>query len=156
MRQPPRFVPTLTDVVAEEVASPAAPDSVQAAHALPSPVPPAVEIPVLLEEVVEEVVDDLSKPQVQAVEAHALPQATTANAEPDWSQIAQDLQTRVMSRLDSALQERLADALVDVLQAHTQHLYQALRAEMGHWVRSAVQEALEQELTQLRERQSQP
>ena len=64
--------------------------------------------------------------------------------------LAQILQLRVMERLDGVLEERLRYALADVVQLQTQALYQSIRQEVEGLVSAAVNEAVAQELADLR------
>ena len=64
--------------------------------------------------------------------------------------LAQTLQLRVMERLDGVLEERLRYALADVVQLQTQALYQSIRQEVEGLVSAAVNEAVAQELADLR------
>lgn len=142
-RQPPRFVPTLTDVVAEQETAPVS---------VPSPaLPPAKRQPM------PQAMDTMLPKPEQNVDSIGLQgQASSAisAAEPDWSGVVQALQTRVMQRLDENLEERLRYALTELVQLHTQTLHQAIRSELERLVSSAVHEALAQELDAMNERQS--
>lgn len=133
-RHPPRFVPTLTDVVPESEAMQAAPNLAVSQEHLPEP-------------------EDA--PFVQDVAESAAPLAKTASApelptQLDLVDIAQSMQANVMARLDEALEERLRYALADMVQLHTQSLYQAIRADVERLVSSAVHEAIAQELAHMR------
>ena len=55
-----------------------------------------------------------------------------------------------MERLDGVLEERLRYALADVVQLQTQALYQSIRQEVEGLVSAAVNEAVAQELADLR------
>lgn len=129
-RQPPRFVPTLTEVVEPAVAPPTR---------LPDPaqdVPDRVPVhPVSVAEVPP-------TPAVPAMTPDALRDQGLA--------LAQTLQLRVMERLDGVLEERLRYALADVVQLQTQALYQSIRQEVEGLVSAAVNEAVAQELADLR------
>lgn len=137
-RQPPRFVPTLTDVVADQ-------QSVVGAT-VPNPESDAFPLPVLPLETA--IVEDVQEHDAKRRVADSPIQSLTA--EPDWAVIAHELQSKVMTRLDGDLEERLRYALVDVVQLHTQALYQALRQDVQSLVSEAVHEAVAQELAQLR------
>lgn len=129
-RQPPRFVPTLTDVVQE------------AAHVVPAA------------NTVEYV---FAQAPAEAVEAVALPEQSAQTPqsvhEPDWAETEQAIQSRVMERIDTDLEERLRYALADMVQLHTQTLYQAIRQDVEALVRTSVQEAIAQELALMRNTQ---
>lgn len=133
-RQPPRFVPTLTEVVEPAVApSTRLPDP---AHDVPDRVPvqpvPVAEAPLPPAPV-----------SVTAMTPDALRDQGLA--------LAQILQLRVMERLDGVLEERLRYALADVVQLQTQALYQSIRQEVEGLVSAAVNEAVAQELADLRD-----
>lgn len=143
-RQPPRFVPTLTDVVAEQETAPVSVPSSALPPAKQQPMPQAMDT-VLLKP--EQNVNPIGLQEGQASSA-------SSAAEPDWSGVVQALQTRVMQRLDENLEERLRYALTELVQLHTQTLHQAIRSELERLVSSAVHEALAQELDAMNERQS--
>lgn len=131
-RQPPRFVPTLTDVVA-----------------------PGKRAEIAPEEPFEDLAS-LAEPEIE-VKHHSLPasevldvSSDTANPAQDWNVMAQSMQVRVMERIDGVLEERLRYALADLVQIQTQSLYQALRQDIERLVSTSVHEAIAQELTQLR------
>ena len=56
-----------------------------------------------------------------------------------------------MARLDGALEERMRYALADMVQLHTQALYQAIRQDLETLVSASVHEAVAQELAQMRQ-----
>lgn len=133
-RQPPRFVPTLTEVVE-----------------------PAVAPPTRLSDPAQDVPDQVPVQPVSVAEASPTPAATvsvpamTPDALRDQGlALAQTLQLRVMERLDGVLEERLRYALADVVQLQTQALYQSIRQEVEGLVSAAVNEAVAQELADLR------
>lgn len=142
-RQPPRFVPTLTDVVLEQ-AAPAPQEPMPDRLSTVTPEPP-------LEE-------NCAEPQAEVVEvaAASLPMSPLIQAPvatQDWSLMAQAMQVSVMARLDGALQERLRYALSDLVQMHTQSLYQAIRQDVEQLVSVSVHEAIAQELAHLQKTQ---
>lgn len=133
-RQPPRFVPTLTEVVEPPVAPP------------PSVSDPAQDVP-----------DSLPVQPLGAVAEASLVSVpvSVAAMSPDELRdqglaLAHNLQLRVMERLDDVLEERLRYALADVVQLQTQALYLAIRQEVEGLVSAAVNEAVAQELAELR------
>ena len=132
-RHPPRFVPTLTDVVPDAETMLAAPNFAVSQEHLPEPVDASF---------------------VQDVAESAAPLAKTASApELPTQQCLVDIasmQANVMARLDETLEERLRYALADMVQLHTQSLYQAIRADVERLVSSAVHEAIAQELAHMR------
>ncbi|WP_287916725.1 hypothetical protein [Comamonas sp.] len=139
-RQPPRFVPTLTDVVQEQAAPAPTPDRLSTV----TPEPPLEEN--FAEPVAEQV-------EVAAVSLPMSPPIQAPVAAQDWSLMAQAMQVSVMARLDSALQERLRYALSDLVQMHTQSLYQAIRQDVEQLVSVSVHEAIAQELAHLQKTQ---
>jgi len=131
-RQPPRFVPTLTDVVLEQSA-PATQAQAPETLSTFAPEPPFEE-----------------RCAVQQAEVAVVPlpiQSPVAGQ--DWSLMAQAMQVKVMERLDGALEERLRYALADLVQMHTQTLYQAIRQDVEQLVSVSVHEAIAQELAHL-------
>ena len=98
-RQPPRFVPTLTEVVE-----------------------PAVVPPTWLPDPAQDVPDQVPVQPVSVAEAPPTPASVSVPAmTPDALRdqglaLAQTLQLRVMERLDGVLEERLRYALADVVQ----------------------------------------
>ena len=112
-RQPPRFVPTLTEVVE-----------------------PAVVPPTRLPDPAQDVPDQVPVQPVSVAEAPPTPASVSVPAmTPDALRdqglaLAQTLQLRVMERLDGVLEERLRYALADVVQLQTQALYQSIREEV--------------------------
>ena len=132
-RQPPRFVPTLTEVVEPAVAP---------STRLPDPA--------------QDVPDRVPVQPVPVAEAPLPPAPVSVTAmTPDALRdqglaLAQILQLRVMERLDGVLEERLRYALADVVQLQTQALYQSIRQEVEGLVSAAVNEAVAQELADLR------
>ena len=133
-RQPPRFVPTLTEVVE-----------------------PAVVPPTRLPDPAQDVPDQVPVQPVSVAEAPPTPASVSVPAmTPDALRdqglaLAQTLQLRVMERLDGVLEERLRYALADVVQLQTQALYQSIRQEVEGLVSAAVNEAVAQELADLRD-----
>lgn len=109
-RIPPRFVPTLTDVVHV----PGGEQPPVARQAVPEP--PQAEAPA-------------------SAEAGSLPR--------DFEEY---LVHRVMQRVDVALDQRLREAIAQVVQEQTRFLVPRLRDEVESVVRHAVYEAVAQEL----------
>ena len=134
VRQPPRFVPTLTDVVSElgpqaGLDAPSVSLTVESS-ADPESVGHAQETPSSLNQSVSKLVADDSL---------------------DAPLLAQGLQERLMERVSGSLEERLRYALGEVVQLHSQSLYQALRSEVERLVSEAVHEAVAHELAQMRQ-----
>ena len=132
-RQPPRFVPTLTEVVEPAVA-------------------PSTRLPDPAQDVPDQVpVQPVSVAEAPPTPASVSVPAMTPDALRDQGlALAQTLQLRVMERLDGVLEERLRYALADVVQLQTQALYQSIRQEVEGLVSAAVNEAVAQELADLR------
>jgi len=126
-RQPPRFVPTLTDVVSDKKADAFA---IQGSNAIHS---------------VEE------SAAFEGPQSLGASESLSCSPAPDWTQMAQTIQARLMERLDVSLEERLRYALADMVQQHTQSLCMALREEVASMVNTAVHEAIAEELTHLRQ-----
>lgn len=120
LRTPPRFVPTLTEVVDEPPASAA-------------PAPPAVPI------------DRLAQP-VADVAPVALSPAAEADA--DIFRIEEQLLHRVLQRIDLSLEERLTDAVSAAVQQQLDSMLPQLRAEIENVLRTVVVEALAPEFPQ--------
>jgi len=127
-RQPPRFVPTLTDVVSEQLTQ-------------------------AREELAEQQAHDSAELEVseQAQAAEIIPPASLPilDAEPDRALLAESMQTSIMDRLDSVLEERLRYALADLVQLHTHAMYQAIRLDVERLVNASVHEAIAQELAHI-------
>lgn len=115
-RTPPRFVPTLTEVVPDTSAAP-----------LSEPVAPS---PAALE----------PAPVPVAVEAALPPQSSL----PDGFE--ELLVHRVMQRVDVGLDQRLRDAIATVVQEQTRSVLPRLREEIESVVRQVVYEAVADEL----------
>ena len=143
-RQPPRFVPTLSSVVHEQLI-PAAHQAATGASA-PSMEPPVVSVAV-------DIAGEQSSREL-SVEPLPVSLPTTpvpiTTGRPDWAALAHDTQAKVMARLDVDLEERLRYALADVVQLHTQAMYQAIRQEVQSLVTEAVHEAIASELQEFK------
>lgn len=145
---PPRFVPTLTDVV--QVEAPPVPASVvrpvlpaaraaavpalhagvaRAATATSAPAPLAVVAPVIAPPVVV-------APPAVTIPAPALPAG-----------IEEYIVHRVMQRVDVVLDQRLREAIATVVQEQTRSMVPRLREEVESVVRHAVYEAVADELS---------
>ena len=136
LRQPPRFVPTLTDVVPEQTVATTSAEQV--------PLEPEA-VPVL--PLASAIGEELGQVGSAAADTNHLPLASSV--EPDWSVMARDVQAKVLQRLDVGLQKRLQDVLSDTVQLHMESMYQAIREDVHHLVNAAVNEAIAQELAQL-------
>lgn len=144
MRQPPRFVPTLTDVVTEQNASMAeAPALIDPETFLPAICPPLSESPVG-----HAVVQESIPVAVQtATGALQIPHET----ESEDQQIAHILQTQVMQRLEHQLRERLTAEFEKLIALHTQRLCQAMQEDIERLIAHALQEILLEEQKQEQE-----
>lgn len=127
-RQPPRFVPTLTDVVSDHSTQAREGFTEQQTH-------DSAELEVSEEAQATEIIHPASLPIL--------------DAEPDRALLAQSIQTSIMDRLDSVLEERLRYALADLVQLHTQAMYQAIRLDVERLVNASVHEAIAQELAHI-------
>lgn len=119
-RQPPRFVPTLTDVVPEGLpirkpsAFPQMPSAV--------PVPPAA----------------VQMPQ-------AVPAAAPAGRWQTDAALQHAVTESLVARMQPVLQERLRIAVADMVRTHTDALLEQLSESLEDVVRSAVADAVAQE-----------
>jgi len=152
-RQPPRFVPTLTDVVAESVGQHALPIGMIAPEAAPVPVVQAVQpAPAAA---VRNAAESEGGARAADLAAEVVVQPLASPQEPsplpDGVALAHTLQEKVMARLDATLEERLRYALADMVQLHTQALYQAIREDVEGLVSASVHEAVAQELAYMRQ-----
>ena len=135
-RTPPRFVPTLTDVVEVQLLEPSA-EQVEMEP---------------LESIESEsgFSEDSEAPCYEATMPRTLEPTLTSEG---MATIAANLQEQVMARLDESLEERMRYALADMVQLHTQALYQAIRLEVEQLVSASVHEAVAQELAHMRKSQ---
>jgi hypothetical protein len=135
--QPPKFVPTLTEVVqVDDIANEVLPAAVFA-----SP-PPTVATPSVS-------VGPLAPGEGAKPPAHsALPLAPTP--QPPLSALPEGIEEyivhRVMQRVDVVLDQRLREAIATVVQEQTRSLVPRLREEVESVVRHAVYEAVADEL----------
>ncbi len=140
--QPPRFVPTLTEVVQiDAMASEAQPAAVLPAAALPPP-PSAALLQVPPRPAAQAGSPVALTPNPQPLEPTAQP---TLPALPDG--IEEYIVHRVMQRVDVVLDHRLREAIAAVVQEQTRSLVPRLREEVESVVRHAVYEAVADELT---------
>ena len=133
-RQPPRFVPTLTEVVKNSM--PSASATAETSASIPIPTSPVTAMP-----------ERTSTIPVPASASSALPD--TPKLESDAIRTAvmtEQIVQRVMVRVESVLQERLYHVLSEVVQAHTHALYQGLRHEVESIVCQTVSDAVIQEI----------
>ncbi|MFD2298148.1 hypothetical protein QRO11_13340 [Paracidovorax citrulli] len=116
-KQPPRFVPTLTDVVRVPEAGVPGPAPASPAPASPVPAAPSSSSP--------------SSPPAPA---------------PDFSGIEEVVIHRIIQRVDVVLDQRLREAIATVVQEQTRSMVPRLREEVESVVRHAVYEAVADEL----------
>ena len=130
-RMPPRFVPTLTDVVhlpdAAQFVGAEAGDAPAAAIATPVPASMAVVAP-------------------QVLTPPPLPGADSGAARNLPDGIEEYVVHRVMQRVDLVLDQRLREAIALVVQEQTRSMVPRLREEVESVVRHAVYEAVADEL----------
>jgi hypothetical protein len=137
---PPRFVPTLTDVVPAPGAQAAVPVLPPAAPAMPrvdaplAPAPAARIAPPFL----------ASTPAAPAQAPVSAPAETPVLRLPD--DFEEHVVHRVMQRVDVALESRLREAIATVVQEQTRSMVPRLREEVESVVRQAVYEAVADEL----------
>jgi len=138
-RHPPRYVPTLTDVVAEglPIVRPEAPAPAEAPVVRDAgPSPAAEPVQALLPE----------SPAAIGEERHA----TAKPGLPEWEEadlggLHAELVARLMERMQPLLEERLRYAVADIVRTHTDALAQNLRAAVEEVVRNAVADAVAEE-----------
>lgn len=153
-RTPPRFVPTLTEVVSDghvpvpegAVAAPSVvPDSPPAAVALPRAAAP-VSVPAVAEKPVPPPPGD--GPSLHSSGGGAGSPAALAPAPepvlPDGFE--EHMVHRVMQRVDVMLEQRLREAIATVVQEQTRSVLPRLREEVESVVRHCVYEAVADEL----------
>lgn len=140
-RIPPRFVPTLTEVVQGAAVPPASPVPAHGAGVPASLArPPAPAAPV--------------SPAPAPVAAYAVPPKAPATPVAPAAPVAlqlpegfeEHLVHRVMQRVDVELDLRLREAIATVVQEQTRSMVPRLREEVESVVRHAVYEAVAQEL----------
>jgi hypothetical protein len=127
---PPRFVPTLTDVVQLGTVVPEATDLRQSTGLTASP---SMQGPV---------VNSFQKQNLPPV-AQAITPAMTLETQLN---LENEILHRVMQRVDVVLESRLQEAVAQIVLAHTQTLTPRLREEIESVVRVAVMQAVSQEL----------
>ncbi|AVS84835.1 hypothetical protein C8239_08795 [Paracidovorax avenae] len=168
-KQPPRFVPTLTDVVqVTEAAAPGGGPQPGAQSPVPVPVlavPPADPVPAMAP---WPAMPPVGEPVPAAAPAGHLPAAALADAPspapaapvpaapssspsqsapaPDFSGIEEVVIHRIIQRVDVVLDQRLREAIATVVQEQTRSMVPRLREEVESVVRHAVYEAVADEL----------
>ena len=130
-KTPPRFVPTLTDVVH-------VPDTARpAGHILETAAPSVVPQPVAA---APEVLSNLAPGPVPGAGA------TAASSLPEGME--EYVVHRIMQRVDLVLDQRLREAIALVVQEQTRSMVPRLREEVESVVRHAVYEAVADELAE--------
>lgn len=128
-RQPPRYVPTLTDVVAEGL--PISRPAEGTAHASQ-----------------HMAVQDVTPPAPQftpsSMPSPAEPEAL-ASGMLDAAQLHAEVVARLLERIQPMLETQLRDAVAEVVQSHTEVLARSLRVVAEDVVRAAVADAVVQE-----------
>ncbi len=140
-RTPPRFVPTLTEVVQGAAVPPASPVPAHGAGVPASLArPPASAAPVSL----------APAPVAAFAVPPKAPATPVAPAAPVALQLPEGFEEhlvhRVMQRVDVELDLRLREAIATVVQEQTRSMVPRLREEVESVVRHAVYEAVAQEL----------
>ena len=115
-RAPPRFVPTLTEVVPQS-----------------APAPTSVPLPLLTD-------------RVHAAGPAAAPAGTSAPPPTAAPLSADQLAQRVLQRLDLTLERRVREAIASVVLEQTSSLAPVLRERLDTVVRQAVAQAVHEEL----------
>ncbi len=143
---PPRFVPTLTEVVRIDQAT--GPDAAPpAAHAPPAAPPASWDAASGLAAPAVPVPAPWQQPAAAAFAPPpgAAPQPASASALP--AGIEEYIVHRVMQRVDVVLDQRLREAIATVVQEQTRSMVPRLREEVESVVRHAVYEAVAEELS---------
>lgn len=143
---PPRFVPTLTEVVRIDRATgpDAAPPAAHAPLAAPpaswdaalGPAAPAVPVP-----------NPWPQPPAAAFTPPPMAAPGPASASALPAGIEEYIVHRVMQRVDVVLDQRLREAIATVVQEQTRSMVPRLREEVESVVRHAVYEAVAEELS---------
>lgn len=149
-RQPPRFVPTLTEVVPVEQLEPTAPE----VDVVSDPAAEALATSAAAEIVAAVPADGEAVAAIQAPET-PLPVAPAPIPEqlltPERvDEVAERLAAQLMQRVEVLLEERLRYALAEMVQVQTQALVVQLRREVETVVRQSVDDAVAEELVRAR------
>lgn len=118
-RQPPRYVPTLTDVVAEGLPIRRPAESAQGAAQ-----------PLEGQQQAHDGEDELAAPTAPEMPA---------------AQVHEALVARLLERVQPMLEAQLRDAVAEVMQSHAEVLVRSLRVAAEDVVRAAVADAIVQE-----------
>ncbi len=129
-RMPPRYVPTLTEVVTTEQVAPQPPmlDDILGS-------PGTLAVP-----------QRLVEPQWGQVVAPPAAQSTVGHPHADVAALEDELVHRVLQRIDVSIDHRLQVAVMRLVDEYTRQLAPRLRAEVAEVVRQAVSDALAREL----------
>ena len=127
-RQPPRYVPTLTDVVPEglPITRPAAPPHPEAVEGVRAG---------------DAVSGAATEPVAQAPVLQPAPEAASV----DLAALQEAMVERLMVRMQPLLEERLRYAVADIVRTQTEALAHRLRDAVEDVVRNAVADAVAEE-----------
>ena len=134
LRQPPRFVPTLTDVVAEhKVQQTQSHETVE-----------LVQIPTVA------VVDSKSLEQTEEVQqgSHSA-SVENCSAQTYQLQIADNLRLKIVQRLEADLDAQLSLAVTECVELHAKAIHEALRSQIDALVKKSIDDVIAQETARL-------
>lgn len=148
-RQPPRYVPTLTDVVPQGL-----PIHRPASHAASQEAPEAVPLPAASEgpqepEWMPIASADIGTPEPELPPAYT-PQTSPLAAALEAQQLHEATVARLMERVAPLLEERLRYAVEEMVRSQTDALVSQLRNAVEEVVRDAVADAVADEQRALR------
>lgn len=132
-RPHPAQVPTLTEIIEEQVQPPAL-----------QPARPPLSLDAL--PVLGEVVSQPTEPQPPTTRPQSVPSAVTE------AQLAHRVLSDVQRQIDSMLEFRLKEAMAPLLARHTEAIARDLRDELNRTLKDVVARSVAQELAKLRQR----
>lgn len=132
-RPHPAQVPTLTEIIEEQVQPPAL-----------QPARPPLSLDAL--PVLGEVVSQPTEPQPPTTQPQSVPSAVTE------AQLAHRVLSDVQRQIDSMLEFRLKEAMAPLLARHTEAIARDLRDELNRTLKDVVARSVAQELAKLRQR----
>jgi len=132
-RPHPAQVPTLTEIIEEQVQPPAL-----------QPARPPLSLDAL--PVLGEVVSQPNEPQPPTTQPQSMPSAVTE------AQLAHRVLSDVQRQIDSMLEFRLKEAMAPLLARHTEAIARDLRDELNRTLKDVVARSVAQELAKLRQR----
>jgi len=132
-RPHPAQVPTLTEIIEEQVQPPAL-----------QPARPPVSLDTL--PVLGEVVSPPPESQPPTTQPQSVPSAVTE------AQLAHRVLSDVQRQIDSMLEFRLKEAMAPLLARHTEAIARDLRDELNRTLKDVVARSVAQELAKLRQR----